>query len=45
MIHYTIVKTSMFNGISHPPVALWTEKGDLTVLKEFAYEDYRNRMA
>lgn len=27
MIHYTMVKTNMFNGIHHPAIALWTKKG------------------
>ncbi|MDR1332078.1 MAG: carboxynorspermidine decarboxylase, partial [Tannerella sp.] len=27
MIHYTTVKTTMFNGIPHPSIALWTADG------------------
>lgn len=45
MIHYTIVKTTMFNGISHPAIALWTRDGKLDMYREFDYEDYRNRMS
>lgn len=45
MIHYTMVKTSMFNGIQHPSIALWTSKGELKLYKEFKYEDYRDRMS
>ncbi len=44
MIHYTIVKTTMFNGISHPSIALWTKNGELNLLREFGYEDYKRRM-
>lgn len=44
MIHYTTVKTTMFNGISHPSIALWTKDGDLEMLREYGYEDYRSRM-
>lgn len=44
MIHYTIVKTTMFNGIPHPSIALWTQKGDLEIYREFNYTDYKNRM-
>jgi carboxynorspermidine decarboxylase len=44
MIHYTIVKTNMFNGIPHPAIALWTEKDELMMLREFGYEDYKHRM-
>lgn len=45
MIHYTMVKTSMFNGIQHPSIALWKENGTLEVYKHFKYEDYRDRMS
>jgi len=45
MIHYTIVKTTMFNGISHPSIALWNRFGQLEIYREFSYEDYKNRMS
>ena len=45
MIHYTMVKTNMFNGIQHPSIALWTSDGELKVYKHFHYEDYRDRMS
>lgn len=44
MIHYTTVKTNMFNGISHPSIALLRENGELEIFKVFGYEDYKNRM-
>ncbi|MDR2138641.1 MAG: carboxynorspermidine decarboxylase [Tannerella sp.] len=44
MIHYTVVKTTMFNGIPHPSIALWTTDGKLELLRTFRYEDYRQRM-
>ena len=44
MIHYTMVKTNMFNGIQHPDIALWTSKNELNIYKSFCYEDYRDRM-
>lgn len=44
MLHYTTVKTNMFNGISHPAIGLLHEDGNLEVLKQFTYEDYKNRM-
>ena len=44
MIHYTTVKTNMFNGISHPSIAFLREDGGLQLLKIFKYEDYRDRM-
>ena len=45
MIHYTMVKTNMFNGIHHPSIALWTEGGTAEIYKQFSYEDYRDRMS
>ncbi|MBR4840503.1 MAG: carboxynorspermidine decarboxylase [Paludibacteraceae bacterium] len=45
MIHYTTVKTTMFNGISHPSLALWTKEGELKMLRTYGYEDYKSRMA
>ena len=45
MIHYTMVKTNMFNGIHHPAIALWTASGNAEIFKQFSYEDYRNRMS
>ena len=44
MIHYTTVKTTMFNGIAHPAIALLREGGEIELLRRFAYEDYRDRM-
>ncbi|UPS45480.1 carboxynorspermidine decarboxylase [Prevotella sp. E15-22] len=44
MIHYTTVKTCMFNGISHPALGMLHEDGNVEILKTFGYEDYRNRM-
>ncbi len=44
MIHYTTVKTTMFNGIHHPSIALLHEDGKLEMLREYHYEDYRDRM-
>lgn len=45
MIHYTIVKTSMFNGVPHPDLALWTKNNELEIYREFDYLDYKNRMS
>ncbi len=44
MIHYTTVKTTMFNGISHPAIGMLHTDGTLEVLRQFSYEDYRDRM-
>lgn len=44
MLHYTTVKTNMFNGITHPSIAIVHADGELEVLRKYGYEDYKNRM-
>lgn len=44
MIHYTTVKTTTFNGVHHPSLVLQHLDGSLEVLREYTYEDYRDRM-
>lgn len=46
MAHYTMVKTSTFNGIKHPALATWNpETQDLKIVREFSYQDYRDRLS
>ncbi len=44
MIHYTTVKTNMFNGIGHPSIGMLHEDGTFELFRKFTYEDYRDRM-
>lgn len=45
MIHYTMVKTNMFNGVKHPAIAIMTKSNKLNIVKEFNYNDYKNRLS
>jgi carboxynorspermidine decarboxylase len=45
MAHYTMVKTTTFNGVKHPAIALQHDDGGLEVLREFAYADFRDRLS
>jgi carboxynorspermidine decarboxylase len=45
MIHYTMVKTTTFNGVQHPSIGIWTKDGKFRMIKKFGYEDYRNRLS
>lgn len=45
MAHYSIVKTTMFNGVKHPAIAVLREDGRVEMLRSFTYEDYKARMA
>ncbi len=44
MIHYTIVKTTMFNGVTHPDLAIYDEEKGLRIVRHFTYDDYKSRM-
>lgn len=44
MLHYTTVKTNMFNGITHPALALLHLDGTLEYLRVYDYQDYKMRM-
>ena len=45
MIHYTMVKTTMFNGVTHPGIGIWTKDNTFKMIREFGYEDYKGRMS
>ncbi len=44
MNHYTTVKTNMFNGVQHPSIWFKPKDGEPLLLREYTYEDYRDRM-
>ena len=44
MIHYTTVKTNMFNGISHPSIGMLHEDGSFELFRQYGYDDYKKRM-
>jgi hypothetical protein len=44
MIHYTMVKTTTFNGVHHPSIGIWTKDNQFRLIREFGYEDYKNRL-
>ncbi len=45
MAHYTMVKTNHFNGVSHPSIALYTRELELKLVRQFGYDDYKNRLS
>ena len=44
MIHYTTVKTTMFNGIPHPSIAIVHQDDSMEIYRTYTYEDYKSRM-
>ena len=45
MIHYTMVKTTMFNGVTHPSIGIFTLDNQFRLIRKFGYDDYKNRMS
>ena len=45
MIHYTMVKTTMFNGVNHPAIAIWKENDQLKIVRKFSYKDFKERLS
>ncbi|HWK21839.1 MAG TPA: carboxynorspermidine decarboxylase [Ureibacillus sp.] len=45
MAHYTMVKNHMFNGVNLPSICLYNEEEGIKVVRQFGYEDYRNRLS
>jgi carboxynorspermidine decarboxylase len=46
MALYTMVKTTTFNGVPLPSIAIWNSATDaLRVVREFGYEDFKGRLS
>ena len=45
MIHYTMVKTTTFNGIKLPSIVLKNKDNSYKVIKNFCYNDYKSRLS
>jgi len=45
MIHYTMVKTTTFNGVPHPSIGIWTSEQKFRLVREFGYADYKDRLS
>ncbi len=43
MIHYTIVKNNLFNGIPLPSLGILKKNGDFKIVRKFGYNDYKKR--
>jgi carboxynorspermidine decarboxylase len=44
-MHYTMVKSTTFNGIPLPSIAILRANGELEIIKEFGYEDFLGRLS
>ncbi len=45
MIHYTMVKTTFFNGVKHPAIGIWKEENVFAPCRFFGYEDYKDKLS
>lgn len=44
MIHYTMVKTTFFNGVRHPDIGIWTAQNEFNLVHRFTYEQFKNKL-
>ena len=44
-MHYTMVKATTFNGIKLPSIAIKRLNGDIDLVREFGYEDFKERLS
>ena len=44
MIHYTMVKTTFFNGVRHPSIGKFDENGKFHLLHKFTYEQFKEKL-
>jgi len=45
MIHYTMVKTTMFNGVDHPDIMTWSSRDGFKLIRRFSYHDFKSRLS
>lgn len=45
MMHYTMVKTTFFNGVRHPSIGIWHEDDTFELVRKFDYEDYKRKLS
>ncbi|MGV3560625.1 carboxynorspermidine decarboxylase [Larkinella arboricola] len=45
MIHYTMVKTTTFNGVNLPAIGIWQEDKTFRLVKTYGYESFKDRLS
>lgn len=45
MIHYTMVKTTFFNGVKHPDIGIWRTDGRYERIRSFGYQEFRDKLS
>ncbi|WP_031527984.1 carboxynorspermidine decarboxylase [Dyadobacter crusticola] len=45
MIHYTMVKTTTFNGVNLPSIGIWSPGQEFKLIRSFGYESFKDRLS
>jgi carboxynorspermidine decarboxylase len=45
MIHYTMVKTTTFNGVNLPSIGFWKESQEFKLVRSYGYESFKDRLS
>lgn len=45
MIHYTMVKTTTFNGVNLPSIGIWREDQRFDLIRSYGYESFKDRLS
>lgn len=45
MIHYTMVKTTFFNGVEHPSIGILRKDGRFDLVRQFNYQDFKSKLS
>jgi carboxynorspermidine decarboxylase len=45
MIHYTMVKTTTFNGVNLPSIGIWKESREFKLVRSYGYESFKDRLS
>ncbi|QJW91308.1 carboxynorspermidine decarboxylase [Spirosoma taeanense] len=45
MIHYTMVKTTTFNGVNLPSIGIWKEQNQFELVRTFGYDSFKDRLS
>ncbi|GAB3889752.1 carboxynorspermidine decarboxylase [Spirosoma agri] len=45
MIHYTMVKTTTFNGVNLPSIGVWKESDEFQLIRTYGYDSFKDRLS
>ena len=45
MIHYTMVKTTTFNGVNLPSIGIWRTNDEFELVRSYGYESFKDRLS